>query len=111
MPYSIREGVEDSHKRLVAEKAIAERYPDAVLDDLPDGRRVWSSVKATTDTNDFDIVLSKDKADTTFCPFLEVEGMRVYGDPWKWKASITVLHEIRKNHPDLQKGLLKLVKE
>lgn len=108
MSYNIQEGVEDARKQLRAEEAIAERYPDATLDSLPDGRRVWVSPNAAKDATSFDLVHGKE-GPVVLCPYIEVEGMRVYTDHWKWQHAITLLHDVQKRHPKLHGELLSII--
>lgn len=77
MSYSIREGVDDARKRLSTFQAIAKKYPDATMQDLPSGDQVWMSASASKDVTG--LMAVADKSGQVFlCPFVEVAGSRVY---------------------------------
>jgi hypothetical protein len=72
MAYSIREGVEDREKQLQAERAIAERFPDATLWDRVRGEAVWASESAIPHVTDIDLV-PDDKGNIHVYTYLMVE--------------------------------------
>lgn len=109
MPYSIREGVRDSERRLKAEREILERYPDATLETLPDGKTsAWVSeaVEATSFTI---VVPNQDTAFGStiyFCPYTEIEEMKIFTKHWRWKSVFEVLHALKIRNEPLHTALL-----
>jgi hypothetical protein len=108
MSYSIQEGAEDARKRQEALEAIAEKYPDAWLDTLDDGRKVWMSNKV--EPTDFEIVPSE-RTGGHIVKYTAVQEMRVY------MAHGTHTHLgyffgtlLKKEHPDVYKQLLEALR-
>lgn len=102
MGYSISEGIEDAKRRLEAEVAIAERFPDAYLSDLPDGSQVWTSERVEPD--EFRIVVGKDRA--YFCPYTMVKTLAVFTTHWKFVDAAVFAMDLKKKQPDLHKDIL-----
>lgn len=111
MSYTISEGIEDAKRRLAAEQAIAKRYPDATMDGLPDGRRVWMADAVSEEAIGVDFVTGKvDVGDgkVYLWPFVEVEEMRVYARySIRW-GQYGAWHRIEKM-PDLYKAIVAAV--
>lgn len=102
MGYTISEGIEDAKRRLEAEVAIAERFPDAYLSDLPDGSRVWTSEHV--EPSDFRIVVGKEGA--YFCPYVLVKTLAVFTTHWKFVDAAVWVMDLKKKQPDLHKDIL-----
>jgi hypothetical protein len=106
MSYSIREGVEDAEKRLRAERAIAERFPDARLGDQINKDRVWMSESAGPHVTDIELV-PDDKGSFVVYTYLTVEGMRVYAYATMGPAyGLVWLHTLRDNCPDAYRTMV-----
>lgn len=105
MTYSIREGIEELRGKLKAEEAIAERYPDAYLGELPDGTKVWVSEAVKPN----DVLLVVGKEDAFFCPFEMISGMRVHTTPWHTKRAGIFFLDLREKHRELHAELVKAV--
>lgn len=102
MSYNIRDGIEDAKRRLEAEVAIAERFPDAYVSDLPDGSQVW--VSEAVEPDQFRIVVGKDRA--YFCPYTMVKTLAVFTTHLGWKDASVAVMGLKKENPDLNKALL-----
>lgn len=106
MSYSISEGVEDAEKRLKAERAIAERFPDARLGDRLNKDRVWMSESAGPHVTDIDLV-SDGKDGFLVYTYLIVEGMRLYAYPAMGPCyGLVWQHTLRDNLPDVYKTMV-----
>jgi hypothetical protein len=102
MSYSIHEGLEDARKRLVGLEAIAKKYPDVSLRDLPNGENVWMSSNVVADHVRVVVVGSIKRA--YLCPYETVEGVAVFSPDW---ADIALLlNDLQKNSPDVIKTIL-----
>jgi hypothetical protein len=105
MSYGIREGVQDAKETLEAQTAIAELYPDARLDALPNGQRVW--VSASVKPDNFSLVnVHGEKAESFLCPYTTVKGLRVYTDHWKWEDAAIFIHWLENDNKQLHAALL-----
>ena len=102
MSYSIREGIEDAKRRLEAEVAIGEMFPDAYVSDLPDGSRVWVSEAVVPDQ--FRVVVGEKRA--YFCPYVMVKTLAVFTTHWGWQDAGVTLMDLPKTDPDLNKAIL-----
>lgn len=104
MSYSISEGVEDGRKRLAAIEAVASKYPDAWLDTLDDGRKVWMSNKV--EPTDFEIVPCE-RTGGTIVKYAAVQEMRVYM-PHGTNTHLGYFFgtTLKKEHPDVYKQFL-----
>ena len=109
MSYSIQEGVEDAKRRLKAEEAIAEKFPDARLGDLASNRSVWLSESACPHVTDIELVVGA-KNDIYIYPYLTVEGMRVYARG-NWDMTHYTWLEAIKKHPDAYKILVDIARK
>ena len=106
MSYSIQSGIHELEEKLRAERVIAERFPDAVLETLCDGNRVWMSESAAVHTTDLYLAHSP-KAETgaqhiTVYTYLTVEKMRVFARPSGYidKVHYVWLDELKTKHPE-----------
>ncbi len=110
MSYGIQEGIGELEQKLKAERAIAERFPDAVLDRLCDGNQVWVSESATDHTTDLHIAYvpptERNSTQTIIVyTYLTVEGMRVFARPGIASGHHLVwLDDLRKKHPEAYKA-------
>ncbi len=105
MTYSIQEGISDLEKKLAAERAIAERFPDAYLGDRADGVQIWWSEDAAPHVTDIEIVhVKSDYAShlqtILIYPYLSVEGMRVYSRATMPTYHHVWLESLKKQHPE-----------
>lgn len=102
MSYSIDEGVEEARKRLADLEVIAERFPDATMTGLPDGRQVWCS--SSIEPTDFLLVRAKDSV--VLCPYELVGGTAVFIAPPGWEDASVFFRSIARQDTVLHKQLL-----
>ena len=106
MPYSIQESLEDTAKQLESERAVAEKFPDAYLSDLPNGHSVWVSENA----NPTDVEIVGDGRSFFFCPYEIVGIHRVYVKSFIFKYAILVLKDLKTQKPEAYEALVALAK-
>ena len=106
MPIHIHEDIRTLEERLRAEKAIAERFPDASLGVLPDGNRAWMSDAAQDAATDFEVRASSDKTPYVLS-YVMVEGLRVYARNWPTHI-FSFLETVKHHHAEAYKILVNL---
>ena len=104
---SIREDIGDSEKRLIAKRVIAERFPDAVLQDIGNGDFAWMADSAIGHTTDIDFYRNPkpDLSDLIVTTYLSVEGLRVYA-PVRTGYWRVWLKEIKEKHPEVYQTMV-----
>lgn len=104
MSYSIQEGVQDAEKRVQAERAIAERFPDAYLSE----RNCWVSPSAVEHVTDIEIVAVSVEKGAVVYTYLMVEGMRVYAPLNQGGVAhhLVFLHKLKEERPEAYKALV-----
>lgn len=104
MSYSIQEGVEDAKTRLAALTAIAEKYPNARLETLDDGRKVWMA--DNVEPTDFEVVTSE-RTGGVIVKYATLGETRVYL-PYGTHLHLGYFFgtTLKKEHPDVYKQLL-----
>ncbi len=96
MPTSIREGVEESTKRLRGLEAVAAKYPDAYSGELAKDRFVWISESAQP--TDVDLVIGS-KGEPWLYAYEVVEGIRVYAPPSHSMYGPVALRMLKEHQP------------
>ena len=120
MPTSIAEGVQESEGRLKAEKAIAKRFPDAILREVA-GDYVWMAESAVEHVTDFTIIAGESYSDwernrgkprvyVEVYSYLTVEGMRVYAPPGSNSHHLVWIRHLKDKHPEVYKVLVATAK-
>lgn len=100
MGTSIREGISDLERRLKAELAIAERFPDAYLRDVGDST-FWMSANAAPHTTHIDLVQMPKRDGVYVYTYLLVEDMRVYAEQCGTTYAGVWLDVLREEHPEV----------
>jgi hypothetical protein len=108
MPTTIREGVEDTEKCLVAERAIERLYPDAYRWKLPGRGYVWGSRSCLQDCTYVDLVCGE--SGPQFALYLKVEGMAVFY-PFTIDGLVTIFSTLQDKNPELHAKLVEAIKE
>lgn len=111
MPTGIQSGIEELEEKLKAERAIAERFPDAILGNRADGTQIWWSESAApyvTDVEIFPVSGEKDARSPTLMvyTYLTIEGMRVYARPSYPAYSLVWLDAMKRKHPEAYKAMV-----
>lgn len=73
--FSIREGVYQAEANVVSCRAIMDKYPDAFIDGIPDGARVWVSPSVTPNGV---CTVANAEGHVSFCAYDTVGGKRVF---------------------------------
>jgi hypothetical protein len=108
MSYSVQEGLEASRVKVETMTAIAEKFPNAYLGDLPNGERVWMSDQGV-EPDDFLIAATKN-GDPYLCPFVHVKGGAVFCDLGRACHATAFFQELAKRKPELHKALVAAMK-
>ena len=124
MPTSINEGLRELEEKIKAERAIAEKFPDAYLHELIDGRYMWVSRLAREHVTDVDLIYAavyrdrdwesrrgQPRIECAAYTYLTIEGMRVYAEPSFGSGStLVLLADLKKKHPEAYKALVDLAR-
>lgn len=120
MSYSIQDALRDAEEGQRFYLAICERYPDAHIETLPDGRKAW--VSARIEPTDAHLIATRGFIDPKthaidsdgvvwLCGSTEVEGKHVFTDRDRWVHGINFQHDMRQKRPELHAALLKIVQK
>lgn len=101
--YSIQTGIEELEQKLRAERVIAERFPDALLENVAGGQ-VWVSASLGSEATDFEIF-----QDMYFRAYVTIEGMRVYQSSWHPMYFYSLREKLKKEHPEVYKTILDII--
>lgn len=118
MSYTIDDALRDAEEGHRFYMAMVERYPDAHIETLPDGRKVW--VSARVEPTDAMMVPTRGYIDPKthaivnddvvwLCGFTEIEGKDVFTTRERWVHGINFQHDMRQKRPELHAVLLKIV--
>jgi hypothetical protein len=113
----IQTGIEELERKLVAERAIAERFPDARLYEMVNGDAVWMSESASEHTTDVALITTEEYRDwerdhgrprisITVLAYLTIEGMRVYAEPGMTSHHLVWLSHLKEKQPEVYKALV-----
>jgi len=113
MSYSISSGIQELEEKLESERAIAKRFPDAILEKRVDGSQVWMAESAKGQTTDIELIPSSPAKDRSYpsheiliYSYLTVEKMRVYAREYIPTAHYVWLETLKTRHPDIYKALV-----
>lgn len=110
MSYSINSGVYEREQELVAMKRLAEKFPQAFLDELPDGRSVW--VSEGVQPSHFMLVASclGSKSMVFVCPYVSMgkEGKSVFVTRDRWIPHYRLSHGDSDKHRQILALMMEL---
>jgi hypothetical protein len=102
---TIQDGIKELETKLHAEKAIASRFPDAVLRDLGNDTSGWMSDAAQEHVTDIEIVSGSNRTAYVWS-YLTVGGMRVYANRMDLPYLYTLVAKVKNDHPAVYKALV-----
>jgi hypothetical protein len=112
MAYSIQEGIRELEEKLVSERAILERFPDATLESLADGSQVWAAEAVKEMCTDIHLtsVPGPNRPTINIYPYLTVGKMRVYAkDRLQWNPLLDYvwIDRMKREFPQVYEQLVK----
>ena len=103
---TIQEGLQHSRKQVQAEEAIAERYPDARIEELPGNTRAWASPQVLADATDLQVLT---RSDVMVTLSVEVQGVQVLNP--SYMGLHTALDLFKKESPDGYRRFVQIISE
>lgn len=103
---TIVDAINDSVLEMKALIEIRERFPEASMITLPDGRRAWSSVEITPEGILIVIPTDPIREKAFLVPYQKISGIPIVAPTGAWKGVSSFFDDLARDAPEIHAGVL-----